>query len=270
MTRTMLRNPGLSAALVLAAVVAPAFAQEHSEPTTRNYFSQFFATDSMLGTIVIWSLVLNSVALMSVIIQALLKNRRGLYTPPALVNEIEGLIAEKKFRQAVEAASSDPSPFGQSMSWALNQAGRGYEAMEEALYEKADGIAADRVRSLIWMEIAGAAGPMLGLFGTVYGMIMAFTQMVAAGGAPKPAELAGGIATALVCTFWGLVVGIPGVISAAAFRVRIERLASQSIDEGVRLLSAFRPGAAKPASGAAPPPSGERSGTRSKPTPQPA
>ncbi len=49
---------------------------------------------------------------------------------------------------------------------------------------------------------------MIGLFGTVFGMILSFQMMLNQGGQPKAAELAGGIATALVCTFWGLIVGV--------------------------------------------------------------
>jgi biopolymer transport protein ExbB len=132
--------------------------------------------------------------------------------------------------------------------------------MEEALYEMSDDIANDRIRTLVWMEVAGAAGPMLGLFGTVYGMIMAFTQMVATGGQPKAGELAGGIATALVCTFWGLVVGIPGVIAAAIYRVKIERMSANATREAQRLLSVLRPGAGK---------AGDDIGGVSRPTPAP-
>lgn len=268
MKRPLVRHLACSFGLLATLVFASTALAAEGETAHVNYFAKLFKTDSMVGNVVIWMLVLASVALMSVIIQTLLQNRHSLYTPPELVTDLENLIGEKKYREAIDRAAADKSPFGQSMNWSLTQAGRGYDAMEEALFEKADAIANDRVRSLVWMEIAGAAGPMLGLFGTVYGMILAFTEMVAAGGAPKPAQLAGGIATALVCTFWGLVVGIPGVIAAAFFRVRIERLGAHALDEGIRLISAFRPGASRSSSSSS---KGERSsGRSSKPTPQPA
>lgn len=253
-------------ALALLLIVGPALAQE-GEVQHTNYASALFRTDSMVGNVVIWSLIVCSVALMSAIIQAALQNRQAVFMPPQLVETLDNLISTKKYREALDAAAADKSPFGRMMHWALNNAARGYDAMEEALFEMGDNIGNDRVRGLIWMEIAGAAGPMMGLFGTVYGMILAFTEMVAAGGAPKPAELAGGIATALVCTFWGLVVGIPGVIAAAIFRVRIERITARSISEGQRLLSVFRPGAVRSSSSSSSKDSS--SSSRRKPAPIP-
>jgi biopolymer transport protein ExbB len=182
-------------------------------------------------------------ALLSVVIMAVLKHRVGAFMPPKFVEELDRRLQDKNYREAIELAGADPSAFAQMMHAALSQAARGYGAMEQALEEVADNLNSRRIRSLVWMEVAGAAGPMMGLFGTVFGMIVTFGKMVASGGAPKPTELAGGIATALVCTFWGLVVGIPGVITAAIFRVRIEGLTAEAIYKGQQLLGQFKPGA---------------------------
>lgn len=221
-----------------------------------SYAGRFLHTDNPLGTGLIWLCLLVSVAIVSLILQNALRNRRSAYTPPALSEEIERLIAEKKFREAIEAANADPSPFGQVMGAALAEAPRGYHAMEEAMEPTAEDVANRRVRSLIWLEVAGAAGPMIGLFGTVFGMILSFQKLVSLGGAPKPAELAGGIGTALVCTFWGLVVGIPGVICASIFRVQIEGRSAEAVARAKHLLATFRPGgrpkASAPAAGATP------------------
>lgn len=261
--------------LVVAGLAVPVFAQEGGAAaadgvTQVNYFGQLFMTDSKLGTGVIWLLILNSTALLSLIMQAFLRNRRSEYIPPDLVEDLSELLANRKYKDAIALVADEKSPFGRIMDWTFKQASRGYEAMEEAMYEMSDDIGNDKIRGLVWMEVAGAAGPMLGLFGTVYGMIMAFTQMVHSSGSPKPAELAGGIATALVCTFWGLVVGIPGVISAAVFRVKIERLSAISTREATRLLSAFRPGAStKPGEESASRSAGRESAPRATPQPSP-
>lgn len=204
-------------------------------------FSTFFKTENLFGTFIIWGLVLSSVGLMAMIIQVSMQTRKELYTPPDIYNEIENLLAEKRYREAIDISAVDKSPFGQIISSALNEAPRGYAAMVTALEETAEGIAGTRIRQLVYLEVAGAAGPMMGLFGTVFGMILAFTEMVSLGGAPKPAQLAGGIATSLVCTFWGLVVGIPGVITASLFRVLIEGLIIDTTRKSLALVAQFRP-----------------------------
>lgn len=246
------------------------------EEIKTNYFSQFFGSDTVIGAVVIWFLVLNSIVLMSIIIQAALQNRKLHYAPEDLIANVEQLLKAKDYRAAVAAASAHPSVLGQVLDHAMQRARQGYDAMEQAVWEMAEQIGSQRVRGLVWMEVAGAAGPMMGLFGTVYGMIVAFTQLVALGGNPKPAELAGGIATALVCTFWGLVVGIPGVISAAVYRVRIESMIARTIWIGTELLTPFRsatPSALPPARSPGAPGAGPGPGAaddKSGPRPVPA
>jgi biopolymer transport protein ExbB len=77
---------------------------------------------------------------------------------------------------------------------------------------------------------------MVGLFGTVFGMIRVFNGIVAAGGQSQPAQLAGGISVALVTTFWGLVIAIPALGIHGIFRNRIEILLSESTAEAEDVL----------------------------------
>lgn len=244
-TRRFWQFPWLTApAVALALVAAPALAAEEGHKTT-NYFAQFLSTDNALGTALIWFCLLTSVAVVSLIIQNVMNNRLSLFIPPDLAETLERLLAEKNYREAIELTTADNSPFGQAMRAALSEAPRGYQAMELAIEETAEAVGNRKIRALVWLEVAGAAGPMIGLFGTVFGMILAFTELVAAGGSPKASALAGGIATALVCTFWGLVVGIPGVITASLFKVQLEGLTFDVIHRAKGLISGFRPGAAK-------------------------
>ena len=249
-------------------VVSTVMAQEGEGPKVEevevSYFGQFFASDSAVGTAVIWMLIVNSTVLMSIIIQAAIANRKSEFMPPALVDQFAGMVEQKQYRDAMTLVSNSRSVCGQVLNHAMQQAKRGFDAMEQAAFEMAEQIGNDKVRKLVWMEVAGAAGPMMGLFGTVYGMIVAFTQLVALGGNPKPAELAGGIATALVCTFWGLVVGIPGVISAAVFRVKIEGLTASTIFTVQELIAPFRGGVSLPAA-PAPAKAGEQSAAADRP-----
>ena len=232
----------LAGMIICSAATLVLAAEEGSHPSA---FQQFFTTENLFGTMIIWGLVLSSVGLMAMIIQTAMQTRKEIYTPPDIYNELENLLAEKRYREAIDIAAADKSPFGQIMSSALNEAPRGYTAMVTALEETAEGIAGNRIRQLVYLEVAGAAGPMMGLFGTVFGMILAFTEMVSLGGAPKPAQLAGGIATSLVCTFWGLVVGIPGVITASLFRVLIEGLILETTRKSMALVGQFRPAPGK-------------------------
>jgi biopolymer transport protein ExbB len=233
------------AGMILSTAATLAMAAPEEGAPRKSIFSQFFTTENMVGTMIIWGLVLSSVGLMAIIIQTAMATRKEMYSPPDVFNEVENLLAEKRYREAIDIAAADKSPFGQMMSAALNEAPRGYTSMVNALEEGAESIGGQRVRQLVYLEVAGAAGPMVGLFGTVFGMILTFSELVAQGGSPKAGALAGGIATSLVCTFWGLVVGIPGVITASLFRVLIEGLIIDTNRKAMTLVAQFRPAPGK-------------------------
>jgi biopolymer transport protein ExbB len=81
---------------------------------------------------------------------------------------------------------------------------------------------------------------MIGLFGTVYGMIVAFQTIAASGGAADPAMLAGGIGTALVTTFWGLVIAIPALAAYATLRNGVDAASREAEDAAIAILAPFR------------------------------
>ena len=87
----------------------------------------------------------------------------------------------------------------------------------------------------------GNIAPMVGLFGTVYGMIVAFQQLVDAGGSPDPVDLAAGISTALVTTFWGLVVAIPALAAYAVVRNKIDAITAEGLVAAEQIIKPFRP-----------------------------
>ena len=91
-------------------------------------------------------------------------------------------------------------------------------------------------RKIEWMNIIGNVSPMVGLFGTVLGIIQLFNALAASGGQPHPSQLAGGISVALVTTFWGLIIAIPALTLHGFFQNKIETLVSEAAVEGEKLL----------------------------------
>ncbi len=86
------------------------------------------------------------------------------------------------------------------------------------------------LRRIEYLNVIGNVSPMIGLFGTVVGMIQAFARIYsAAGGMPEADKLAGDIAVALVTTFWGLLIAIPALSAFALFRNRIDTYAAEVV-----------------------------------------
>ena len=108
--------------------------------------------------------------------------------------------------------------------------------MRNLLFESLEEQALRFLRRIEWLNLIGNVSPMVGLFGTVFGMIELFNDIVMAGGQPQPAHLAGGISVALVTTFWGLLIAIPALAMHGVFRNRIETLISAATTETENIL----------------------------------
>ncbi len=101
--------------------------------------------------------------------------------------------------------------------------------MRNAFFESLEEQSTGLLRKIEWLNLIGNVSPMVGLFGTVFGMIKLFNAIVLAGGQPQPAQLAEGISVALVTTFWGLLIAIPALGIYGIFRNRIESLMSGAV-----------------------------------------
>jgi len=108
--------------------------------------------------------------------------------------------------------------------------------LAETLQDQASGL----LRKIEWLNLIGNVSPMVGLFGTVYGMIKLFNAIVLAGGQPQPAQLADGISVALVTTFWGLIIAIPAIALYGFFRNRIEAFVSDAVTASDNIMPQIR------------------------------
>jgi biopolymer transport protein ExbB len=112
--------------------------------------------------------------------------------------------------------------------------------MRNLLFESLQEQASRLMRRIEWLNLIGNVSPMVGLFGTVFGMIKLFNAIVTTGGQPQPTHLAGGISVALVTTFWGLFIAIPALAIHGVFQNRIETLANDAVIEAENIVPEIR------------------------------
>ena len=117
---------------------------------------------------------------------------------------------------------NDRSFFARVCAAGIAKVGQPYERIEHALVEAGNEEAVKLHQKVSWLSVIGALGPMLGLFGTVQGMIVAF-QVIASTVNPSPGQLATGIYVALLTTFEGLMVAMPVILAFAWLRNRLVR-----------------------------------------------
>ena len=99
-----------------------------------------------------------------------------------------------------------------------------------------------------YLATVGTLGPMIGLLGTVYGMILSFSVIAEAGQSPQASQLAAGISTALLATLEGIGISVPAIAFYAVFRNRIARLSLEVAMASESLLDQFAPGVRRSAS----------------------
>ena len=235
-----------AAALIAALWPAMASAQDETA-TSMNWFQAFiWSTESpMLGNLITVLLLLMSAVVMGFSLMLIFKFRQSQVIPEETRDEIEQLLAEKKYREAIEFAEEEESYLGKVASAALSEAANGYSAMERAVEEAGDAEAVKMLRPIEYLNVLGNISPMIGLFGTVFGMIVAFQALVEGGGSADPVELAGGISTALVTTFWGLVVAIPALTAYSLIRNKVDAHRAEALLLVEELITPFKPSGKK-------------------------
>jgi biopolymer transport protein ExbB len=207
----------------------------------------FLWPNTLIGIAVIQLLLLMSLTAVALIVRSAMRYRRCLVLNVGFADRIRRCIANGNLRQASDLAAAEPSLLGRLAKAALDESPRGFASMETAVVVAADTEAARMHRGLELLNVLGNLGPMLGLFGTVYGMIVAFQEMVAAGGRPNPGQLAAGISTSLVTTFWGLVVAVPSLAAYALLRNRVEGLVAEAVQLAAQIIEPLRaPPVARP------------------------
>ncbi|HEX4123549.1 MAG TPA: MotA/TolQ/ExbB proton channel family protein [Tepidisphaeraceae bacterium] len=199
---------------------------------------------------IFWAIMILSVAGMALIIQGFMQNRPSVLMPDAITEQIREMISQKKFKELIEFTENDPSFISRALNPALKRA-PSFSSMKEAMETALGEQTAEQFRKIEYLNIIGNLGPLLGLMGTVVGMIIAFLAMYNNGNA-TPGELAGGISKALTHTFLGLMLAVPCLACFGVLRTIVDRLTVRGALIAEELLLMVKPAEAKPVAARAP------------------
>ncbi|MHC4927070.1 MAG: MotA/TolQ/ExbB proton channel family protein, partial [Planctomycetota bacterium] len=146
------------------------------------------------------------------------------------------------YDKAIETGNEDDSFLGVVIASGLarRDSAFGFFEMQNAMQEVSERQVSRMYRKLEYLSFIGAVAPILGLLGTVTGMIRAFNQIALTEGMAKPSQLAGGISEALVTTCMGLIVAIPTMFFATYFRNRIDSFIAEAETIVDKLMGRFR------------------------------
>ncbi len=194
-----------------------------------------------------------SIAVVALICTNFLATRRRLFLPEEFTRTFEGQVKDKKFKEAFELAKKEESFVGRLVAAGLQRLSVGYQEAIAAMEELGEEESMKHEHRLSYLALIGNIATLVGLLGTVWGMVAAFMVIGSSDVAPKPSMLAQGVSQALVTTVLGLLQAIPAIIFFTVFKNRIAQLTLEVGTQSEQLMQPFKAVAVRrPAEGAAP------------------
>jgi biopolymer transport protein ExbB len=217
---------------------APRSEPAKSEP---SLFTMLFS-GGPLGILITFCILLCSVITVALVVEHAMTIRHNTLIPDRVVAELEQLVAGGKVNDAI-AYCEMPENYSLVSNCVLAGLQRfqssdfGFAEYRSAVEEEGENQTAKLYRKTEILGVIGAIAPMLGLLGTVWGMILAFNTIASEEGMAKPEELADGIGQALITTLLGLMVAIPAMLAFSFFRNRIDSLVAEAGKRIERILA---------------------------------
>lgn len=182
----------------------------------------------------IWPLLLASIIAVALIIERLVALRRSKVVPSGLLQRAVGEFRKGGGNDKLVEDLDRHSPLGRVLAAGLRNVGASREVMKEAIEEAGSGVAHELGRYLTTLGTIASISPLMGLFGTVVGMIEIFGSQAPTGA--NPTQLAHGISIALYNTGFGLIIAIPSMIFWRHFRALVDGFVIEMEQQAVKLV----------------------------------
>ena len=190
----------------------------------------------MKGGFLMWPILLCSVISVSIIIERLYNLHRARIKIPNILSRVKNLLKEDKAAEALKLCESCNDPVAHILAIGIRIRKRSLEEQEKIISRAGSRIIRQLEKNLRGLAIIGNITPLLGLLGTVTGMIKAFIKIQELGGRVDASVLAGGIGEALITTAMGLSVAIPTLVAYHYFESRVDNVGARMKDDVADLL----------------------------------
>ena len=196
------------------------------------------------GPVVVVTLVIAAMSfyLIALVVWMALNYRTSTTVPAGLLRDVQGLLDQTKYNEAYHRLVGDSSFLARVLAAGVRKLPSGLAQAQRASELANESATMEMEHRTTYLATVGTLGPMIGLVGTVYGMIIAFRVIAVEGSTPQANQLAAGISTALYATLEGIAISIPAIFFYALFRNRIARLSLEVGMTAESLLEQFAPG----------------------------
>ena len=198
------------------------------EATTQPGFLEILLSGGVVGILMIVILLGLSVTAAYLIFDHLISIRRSDLMPEGLADQVRKSLISGDVKAAQTACNENPSFLSFVLMHGISELEFGWSSVEKSLEDALAEQSARLFRKIEYLSVIGNIAPMVGLLGTVIGMIVAFQSVAATQGTASAPQLAEGIYQALVTTVGGLIVAIPSIGAFAIFRNRIDQFVAEA------------------------------------------
>lgn len=223
-----------------AAAQGTSVEQTEASNNAPTSFLQIIFSGGITGIAIMFVLIAMSILTIYLIVDHLLTVRRKDLMPAGLDEQVRQLLAAGQVEEAVQACRTRPSMLSFVLLHGIAELEFDWKAVEKALEDALAEQAARLFRKVEYLNVLGNLAPMVGLLGTVVGMVIAFQQVASSQGAAGAGELAAGIYQALVTTVAGLIVAIPALAAFAVFRNRIDQFVAEAAFQAQQVFGPLR------------------------------
>jgi biopolymer transport protein ExbB len=193
-------------------------------------------------------LLIISIALVTLIVMLAMDLRMPVSIPPDFVEEFTDTVNKRQFKQAFDLARNDTSFLARVLTAGMGRLQYGVEDARDAALNMTESVKSGKENLITYLATIGTLGPMIGLVGTVYGMIQSFMVLgVKSASPPKASDLAEGISHALVITLLGIALSVPAIFCHAFFRNRLVRISMDANNLADDLLTQMYHNSKRPA-----------------------
>lgn len=226
----------------------PSRAAKEDAPQQQSYLAWILKSSGVIGAVIL----LLSIYFVSTVAKLFWEMRIEIAAPPQLVQQCENLLERRDFKGIYSLVREDDSFFARILTTGISELPNGLAEARDAMERVGDAITAEMEKKISPLAVLGTLGPMIGLLGTLLGMISSFSVIARSDVQIKSTEVAAGISQALVLTFEGVGLAVPAIYFFALFRNRVVYISTSVMLTGDQFLRHFSHAGRAKASTAAP------------------
>jgi len=238
------------------AAAAPADQAQEAPKMEKSWFRWLVEASGFIGLVI---LVL-SVYFVATVSRLFWELRLPVAIPPEIVGRCQDLLAQRDFKGVFAVVKDDDSIFSRLLTTGISELPNGLAEARDAMERVGEAVRVELEKRISVLAVLGTLGPMIGLIGTLQGMISSFSVIARSDVQMKASEVAGGISMALVLTFEGVSLSVPAIWFFSLFRNRISVIMTTAGLEADQFLRHFAHAAR-----AKTPPAGVTGGTKVAP-----